>query len=128
MNIIVKHIKWIMLVPGLLACSMIFAVFTPQTSLINIFGESFAEPLALIVVRSWGFLLFLLGSLLIYGAFKPTYRNLALIISILNKVIFIAILIFFGDQYLDKTMFTIIRDSIFVIIFIAYLFKAKSLD
>jgi hypothetical protein len=128
MIIIVKHIKWIMLVPGLLACSMIFAVFTPQTSLINIFGESLTEPLALIVVRSWGFLLFLLGSLLIYGAFKPTYRNLALVISILNKVVFIAILVFFGDHYLHKTMVTIILDSIFVIIFIAYLFKAKRLD
>lgn len=126
MNIIVKYIKWIMLVPGLLACTMLFTVFTPQESLMNIFGESLTDPLALIVVRSWGFLLFLMGALLVYGAFKPTYRNLVLIISILNKIVFISLILIFGDQYMDKAMFTIILDSIFVILFLVYLFKAKN--
>ncbi len=123
LNIIITNIKWIMLIAGLLTCSMIFAVFTPHAVLINMFGETLAEPLANVVVRSWGFLIFLIGTLLIYGAFKPVYRNLALVIASISKIVFIFLILNFGTQYIDKSLSTIILDSIIVIIFLAYLFK-----
>jgi uncharacterized protein (DUF486 family) len=56
------HIKWIMNIAGLLTCSMIFAVFAPEATLISMFGEALTQPLAQVVVRSWGFLIFLIGS------------------------------------------------------------------
>jgi low affinity Fe/Cu permease len=115
-----------MIIAGLLTCSMIFAVFAPEAALISMFGEALTEPLAQIVVRSWGFLIFLIGTLLIYGAYTPEYRNLALVITSMSKIAFIAIIIIFGPQYIDKSILTIALDSALVAVFLTYLIKAKS--
>jgi hypothetical protein len=127
MNIIMTNIKWIMVIAGLLTCSMIFAVFAPQAALISMFGEALTEPLAQVVVRSWGFLIFLMGVLLIYGAFKPVYRNLSLAIVSLSKIVFISLIITFGVQYIEKSAVTLILDSIFITLFALYLIKVKSI-
>ncbi|MEH6451588.1 MAG: hypothetical protein V7782_00970 [Psychromonas sp.] len=128
MNVIIKNIQWIMVIAGLLTCSMIFAVFAPQAALISMFGETLSEPLAAVVVRSWGFLIFLMGTLLIYGAYKPVYRNLSLVIVSLSKVVFISLIIIFGIQYVEKSAVTIILDSIFIALFSVYLIKVKMLS
>jgi len=125
LNIIITNIKWIMVIAGLLTCSMIFAVFAPQAALISMFGEALTEPLAQVVVRSWGFLIFLMGVLLIYGAFEPVYRNLCLVIVSLSKVAFIAILLIFGNQYIGASAVTLILDSILITLFTYYLIKVK---
>lgn len=127
MNIFINNIKWIMLIAGLLTCSMIFAVFAPQVALISMFGEALTQPLAQVVVRSWGFLIFLMGGLLIYGAFKPVYRNLSLIIVSLSKIVFIFLIITFGGPYIEKSAITLIVDSIFIVLFALYLIKVKSI-
>ena len=114
-----------MIIAGLLTCSMIFAVFAPQAALISMFGEGLSEPLAQVVVRSWGFLIFLMGVLLIYGAFKPVYRNLCLVIVSLSKIAFISIILIFGAQYIEKSAVTLILDSILIILFAFYLAKVK---
>lgn len=115
-----------MLIAGLLTCSMIFAVFAPQAALISMFGESITEPLAQVIVRSWGFLIFLVGALLIYGAFKPVYRNLALVIASISKIAFISLIVVFGTQYIDKALLTIVLDSVLTIIFLTYLVRVKT--
>lgn len=115
-----------MLVAGLLTCTLIFAVVAPETALISMFGEALTQPLAQVIVRSWGFLVFLVGTLLIYGAFKPIYRNLALVIASLSKAAFISLILIYGHQYIDKSVLTIIFDSVFVIVFVSYLVKVKS--
>jgi hypothetical protein len=126
LNIIITNIKWIMVVAGLLTCSMIFAVFAPEAALISMFGEALTEPLAQVVVRSWGFLIFLIGTLLIYGAYKPVHRNLALVFTTMSKIAFIALIVIFGTQYIDKSAVTIVLDSVLIIIFLTYLVKVKS--
>lgn len=127
MNLIYTQIKWIMLIAGLLTCSMIFAFFAPQAALINMFGEALNEPLAQVIVRSWGFLIFLMGALLIYGAYKPIYRNLVLAIVGISKLAFVALNIVFGAEYIDKTAIALMFDSALVVIFLAYLLKARGL-
>jgi hypothetical protein len=126
LNVIINNIKWIMVIAGLLTCSMIYAVFAPQEALISMFGEALTEPLAQVVVRSWGFLIFLMGALLIYGAFKPVYRKLALVLTSISKIAFISLTVVFGTQYIDKSLLTIALDSVLVIVFLTYLVKVKS--
>jgi hypothetical protein len=96
LNIIITNIKWTMVIAGLLTCSMIFAVFAPQTALINMFCEALTEPLAQVVVRSWEFLIFLMGVLLIFGA-----------------------------QYIETSAVTLILNAIIVTSFAYYLVKMK---
>jgi hypothetical protein len=124
LNIIMTNIKWIMVIAGLLTCSMIFAVFAPDAALISMFGEALTQPLAQVVVRSWGFLIFLIGALLMYGAYKPEYRNLALVFSSVSKIAFIALIVIFGTQYIEKSAVTIVLDSVLVVIFLSYLYHS----
>jgi len=128
MKLIFANIKAIMIVAGLLTCTMIFAVVAPEAALIGMFGESLSEPLAQVLVRSWGFLIFLMGALLIYGAYKPVYRNLALGFVGISKLVFVSLLLVFGSQYIGKAAFTILLDSVLAIVFFAYLVRAKSLS
>jgi len=104
---------------------MLFAVFAPQAALISMFGEALTEPLAQVIVRSWGFLIFLMGVLLIYGALQPVYRNLCLVIVSFSKIAFISIILVFGFQYVEKSAVTLILDSILIALFAFYLLKVK---
>jgi hypothetical protein len=115
-----------MLVAGVLTCSMLFAVVAPQAALISMFGEVLTEPLAQVVVRSWGFLISLMGGLLIYGAFNPIYRNLSLVIVSLSKIAFILMIVIFGAQYIEKSAVTLLFDSLLITVFAIYLIKVKS--
>jgi len=128
LKLIFANIKTIMIVAGLLTCTMFFAVVAPEAALVGMFGESLSEPLAQVLVRSWGFLIFLMGALLIYGAYKPVYRNLALGLVGISKLVFVSLLLIFGSQYIGKAAFTIVFDSILVIVFFAYLVKEKSVS
>src|SRR5439155_10772415 len=95
MNWIVAKIKWIMLVSGALACTMIYAAIAPQAALRSSFGAD--GPLAEIVVRNWGALIALVGAMLIYGAFNPATRplqaSLAIAVDLVMVVLFIGYLI-----------------------------------
>jgi hypothetical protein len=54
MNWIVRNIKWIMIVSGVLTSSMIYAAIAPQEALTSTFGAALKGPLAEIIVRNWG--------------------------------------------------------------------------
>ena len=101
-----------MIIAGLLTCSMIFAVFALEAALISMFGQALTEPLAQVVVRSWGFLIFLMGTLLIYGAYRPVYRNLILVVVGTSKLVFVSLNLVFGAEYIDKTTAMLICDSL----------------
>ena len=53
MTRIVPHIRWIMLVSGVLTATMIYAAIAPEAALRATFGETLDGPLAQVVVRNW---------------------------------------------------------------------------
>ena len=65
MNWIVVGMKWIMLVSGVLTCTMFYAAIAPQAALRSTFGDELEGPVAEIVVRNWGVLITLMGGMLI---------------------------------------------------------------
>ena len=119
-----QYMKWIMLVAGLITFSMIFALFTPNQLLSSMFGAELEGDLALLIVRNWGVLIALTGGMLIYGAFKPQQRPMALVVSGLSKVTFIGLLISHG--FAQALLPTLIMDCIFVVIFAIYLFSPQA--
>ncbi len=125
MNIISRNIKWIMLVSGLLTCTMIYAVVAPEAALMSTFGESLKGPLAEIIVRNWGALITLVGGLLIYGAFQPLHRSLILVFSSASKIIFIGLVLTIGSEYLQKAGVVIGFDILVVSMFIFHLLTVK---
>ena len=122
MRWIAGSIKWIMLISGVLTCTMIYPVISPQQSLVSMFGETLEGPLSQIVVRNWGALIALVGAMLIYGAFSPANRRLVLVVAGLSKTIFIGLVLLFGRNYLGHQVgVAVVADTIMVILFLAYL-------
>jgi len=113
-----RKIKWIMLVSGGLTFTMVYAALAPSAALRSSFGESLDGPLADIVVRNWGALIALIGAMLVYGAFRPAVRALALTVAGLSKIIFITLILTSGRQFLDEQIaVSVIVDSVMVILF-----------
>ncbi|HEX7948681.1 MAG TPA: hypothetical protein VF495_28720 [Phenylobacterium sp.] len=65
MNILVEQFKWVMLVGGLLTCSMWLAVFAPQTAIRLLVGEAPSGELPTMLARCFGVMVGLNGVLLI---------------------------------------------------------------
>jgi hypothetical protein len=121
-----KSIKWIMLVSGLLTCTMIYAVISPEASVASTFGESLSGDLANTIVRSWGALITLIGVMLIYGAFNPSNRKFAAAIAGVSKLIYVALLINLGGPYLSKAAVIVGFDSIVAVVLLAYVFVGEN--
>jgi hypothetical protein len=127
MTFFVKHFRWLMLVSGILTCSMILGLFSPEASLQSNFGENIEGGVANIVVRNWSALIALMGLVLIYGAFVPAVRRFALVIAGSSKVVFIALVLSLGAPYLRHGVGTaVVVDSVLVLLFVVYLLLSAS--
>jgi hypothetical protein len=121
MNWIVTKIKWIMLVSGLLTCTLFYAAIAPQAALRSTFGDSLEGQLAEIIVRNWGALIALVGVMQIYGAFTPPLRRFVLVIACVSKLTFISLVLIYGRPYLGQAWLAIAIDSVMVILFVIYM-------
>ncbi len=126
MNLLVSQIKWVMLVAGLLTCTMLEAVFMPETAVANLFGETLQNPLAHMIVRSWGALITLIGLMLIYGVFNPRNRRFAAVVAACSKLIFVGLVLSVGNPYLSNAAWVIGFDSAVAVVLLAYVFTSKS--
>lgn len=125
MKLIVRHIKWIMLVAGVLTASMFYAAIAPNAALTSSFGHNLATsgPLAELIVRNWGFLIGLVGLMLIYGALVPPARRLVLSVATISKAWFIVLLLTVGSDYLSQQIrFAGVVDALEIFLFGAFLF------
>jgi hypothetical protein len=121
MNWITAQIKWIMLVSGVLTCTLFYAAIAPQAALRSFFGDSLDGQLAEIIVRNWGALITLVGAMQIYGAFKEVNRTLIVVISSISKLVFVSLVLVYGRQYLDKAGIAVVIDLVVVGLFMVYL-------
>ena len=126
MRFFVDNFKWLMLIPGLLTCTMFLGLFSPSTSIRSNFGESMPGPPSEIIVRNWGALIGLIGVMLIYGAFVEPVRRFALVIAGLSKAIFITLVLLYGQQYLGFGAGTaVVADTIMIVLYAAYLLLSR---
>ena len=127
MSLVAANFKWIMLLSGVLTCTMVYAAIAPQAALRSTFGETLEGPLADIVVRNWGALITLAGCMLIYGAFNPQVRTFALIIAGASKLVFIALVLSHGERYLGQQAgIAIAIDLLWVVLFAWYLLSTRA--
>jgi hypothetical protein len=126
MSIVGANIKWIMLLSGVLTCSMVYAAIAPQAALQSTFGETLQGPLAEIVVRNWGALITLVGLMLIWGAFRPELRTLVLTVAGISKLVFAALVLSHGGRYLGQQAGVAIAiDLLWVVLFAWYLLGTR---
>jgi hypothetical protein len=116
--------KWIMIAAGLLTCSMIKAVLLPSATVSALFGETLEGPVAELVIRNWGVLIFLMGLLLIYGAFRPALRTPILLAGGASKLMFIVFVLSAGLMG-GQARIAVIIDVFLVGLFAVYLIMAQ---
>jgi hypothetical protein len=126
MEILRRSMKWIMLVSGLLTCTMFYAAIAPEELLRSNFGQSIEGPVAQIIVRNWGILIGLMGLLLIYGALHESARRIALFTAGASKVAFIALVLSLGQPFLQYQVgISVAVDSVMVLLFAIYLVATR---
>ncbi len=121
MDFIIKNIKWVMLVSGVLTFTMFYGLFAPQAALESMFGVSFSGTLETIVVRSWCALVGLMGAILIYGAFNEKSRVFSISVATVSKVIFVSLVMFYGQEFLGKVGPAIVMDCITIALAVLFL-------
>ena len=127
MNWIVAKIKWLMIVSGALTCTMLYAAIAPQAALQANFGEVLDGSVAEIVVRNWGALIGLVGAMLIYGAYQPASRPLALTVAGVSKLTFISLVLIHGQRYLGQQVgIAVAIDLVWVLLFIGYFIGVRN--
>ena len=112
MDFIIKNVKWVMLVSGALTFTMFYGLFAPQAALESMFGVSFSGTLETIIVRSWCALVGLMGAILIYGALDEKSRVFFISVATVSKVIFVSLVMFYGQEFLGKVGPAIAMDCI----------------
>lgn len=115
-----KIFAGVMVVSGLLTLTMLYAAIAPVAAVEASFGETPEGAFASIIVPNWGILIGLMGALLIYGAFKPSARKLALVVAGASKVAFVALILAQGDRYMGGLGIAVAVDSVMVVLFAAY--------
>ena len=126
MRTLSTHIRGLMLVSGVLTCTMLYAALFPGAALQSTFGEAVSGPAAEMVVRNWGVLIFLMGTLLIRGAFDPAVRGVALLAAGTSKVAFIALVLTGSPEFLSHgAAVPVVVDSVMVALFAAYLVSKR---
>ena len=120
-----KAFAGIMTVSGLLTLTMLWAAISPLAAAQQFFGEQPTGAMAGIVVPNWGVLIGLMGALLLWGAWHPPSRKLALVVAGASKIAFIALVLMQGERYLGGLGAAVALDSAMVALFALYLAFGK---
>ena len=73
-------------------------------------------------MRNWGALIAIVGLMLIYGAFHPPTRPLALVVAGVSKSIFIGLVLSQGGRYVGgQAGIAVAVDTVMVVLFGWYL-------
>ncbi len=122
MNFFILKFKWVMLVSGLLTCTMLGGLFAPASSMQSTFGEVLAGKANELVVRNWSVLIGLIGLMLIYGAFVSSIRRFVLTVAGVSKLVFILLVLSHGRHFISYGAGTaVIADSVMVVLYAIYL-------
>ncbi len=115
MNWIVEHYQSVLVVSGLLTLTMLQFVFAPTRSQRSTYGEALEGPLADVVVRGWGLLISLTGGMLVWAAFHPETRPLAVGVAVISKVFYMGSLVAKGGRFLKGFAgVTVLVDAVLV--------------
>lgn len=115
MSWIVEHYQTVLVVSGLLTLTMLQFVFAPTRSQRSTYGEALEGPLADVVVRGWGLLISLTGGMLVWAAFHPETRQLAVGVAVISKVFYMGSLAAKGGRFLKGfSGVTVLVDAVLV--------------
>lgn len=120
-----SSIGWILAISGLVTAGAgLAALLFPDPLLRLAFGVREPGNATIFFVRHWGILIFVIGALVLYGAYVPSVRVSVLMAAAFEKFA-IGILVFFGPLKRTAAMAAIaVTDGVFAVLYVAYLVGA----
>jgi len=119
--VITSNIEVILIVTGVLTATMIVQFVAPSWTLRHTFGEVPTGTVSIVLARHWGLLLFSVGMLLVYSAFHPAVRQIAVIAASVEKAGFVACV--FGTSLRQKPIAVMMAagDALMTVIYVLFL-------
>ena len=100
MTWVVENIQAILVVCGLVTATMLQFTLMPRRAARSFFGETVDGPMAEVAVRGWGLLIALTGGMMLWAAFHPETRTLAIGVTLISKVFYMGQLMTKGGRFL----------------------------
>jgi hypothetical protein len=100
MSWVVDNIQAILVVCGLLTMSMLQFAIMPGRAARSTFGEVVDGAMGDVAIRGWGLLIALTGAMLVWAAFHPETRTLAIGVALISKVFYMGQLVSKGGRFL----------------------------
>lgn len=83
------YIKPILIVSGIATAAAIALFFAPAVVLGMLFENVPSDALSLAIARHWGIMVFCIGALIVWAAFRPELRTPVLIFACLEKIVLV---------------------------------------
>ncbi|MBI3678300.1 MAG: hypothetical protein HY243_16950 [Proteobacteria bacterium] len=119
MGWIVDNIRWILILSGVLTCSMLVMAVAPRYANRVIFGEEISHASHGLVSRSWGAMIFASGLMLIYAAYYAEARLPILLYSIAGKLGFV-VLVLSKPHFRKQRAFTMALGDLVIVALLAW--------
>lgn len=94
------NIQIILVVCGILTASMLLFAAAPGFATRTVFGATPEGAVAEVFVRGWGLLVALTGGMLLWAAFHPEARTLAVGVALISKIFYMGQLVAGGGRLL----------------------------
>ena len=118
------QIEVILVLTGLATASALVLFLSPVTMMRMLFGQTPSDALSILIVRHWGLLVGLVGTLLIYAAYHAEIRVPTLIVAIVEKAAF-ALGVFLSPFHRRPTVFVMaLADAGMAAVYLIYLIYA----
>jgi hypothetical protein len=118
------QIELILVLTGLATASALALFLSPVTMMRMLFGQAPSDALSILIVRHWGLLVGLVGTLLIYAAYHAEIRVPTLIVAIVEKAAF-ALGVFLSPFHRRPTVFVMaLADAGMAAVYLIYLIYA----
>lgn len=125
MGFIVQYFDWVLYITGALTASMFLMAIMPTRQFKSYFGTEISEPNVIMVVRHWGFMIGVIGLLLIYSGFEPSFRVPILWLAIVGKAAIVtSIVLRLGALKGTNAVQIVIADIIMIALYVIYLVAA----
>jgi hypothetical protein len=122
MTWLIDNIHIVLIVGGLLTVTMLQFAIAPARASKSTYGETLEGPLVDLMVRGWGFLIALVGAMMLWAAFHPETRTLAAGAAISSKIFYIGALVAHRKRFLKGfAAVTVVVDLVMVALLGAWL-------
>jgi hypothetical protein len=115
------YIKPILIVSGVATAAAIAVFFAPTSVLDMYFDNVPSDALSLAIARHWGLMIFCIGALIVWAAFRPELRTPVLIFACLEKIALVIAVFALPLQAKPQASVVALSDATFTVLYLLYL-------